>query len=186
LKKGIIKYYSNVLLVGGSHRHVGKTTFVCNTIESLSKNFKIIGLKATSIRNVDYLMHGTHLKTLENDYEIFEEKDLSGIKDTSKMILSGAYKAFYLRSDDKLMKKAFNEFYSKVDKDCFIIAESMSLRYVLRPSLFILIKNFSDEILKPDFTKLEHLADKVLLSDKKSGFNNYPIIDIKSMSWMIH
>lgn len=180
-----LSYYQNLLIVGGSRRHVGKTTLICEIIKRLSVHYTIIGLKLTSVKSGDELFHGYHEKQLVEKYEIFEEKNLTGLKDTSKMLLAGAGKVYYIRSEDKFVKDAFQEFFMLVNEYEFIICESISLRKFVVPAVFLLIDVSGDHPRKSSFLELKPLADRIIFSDQTDIKAFSEDIDIENGRWMV-
>ena len=96
------------------------------------------------------------------------------------MLLAGAREVFYIRADDQTLGVAFLKFLESLGKDRLIIAESISLRYFVRPAVFILLKfNYPHEI-KNSYLELEHLADRVLLSDNERIVSGFPVLRVEN------
>ncbi len=149
----------NLIIIGGSSRNVGKTTLALKLIEKYCANEKIIGLKVTSIKPGEETFHGSHESFNLQQYSIIEETVIDGRKDTSRMLLAGAEKVFYIETPDHLLGEAMSEFLLKVGADSPIICESRSLRKVVKPGLFVLLKHYDQMLIKPEFKQFEKLAD---------------------------
>jgi hypothetical protein len=145
-------------------------------INKFGNEFPILGLKVTSIYPNDVNKHGNHQNPLEENFEIIEETDLNGIKDTSKMLLAGAKKVYYIRSKDNHIKEAINEFLKTFYHSEFIVCESISIRKYVNPGLFIMLKyNFPHEI-KQSAIELEKYSDYLLIRKGEEGLS--PKLDI--------
>ena len=177
-------YIPNLLLVGGSQRNVGKTTLIIELIKRYKSDYPLIGLKVTSIYPDDGHFHGKH-KPLVSEAELFEETDLSGQKDTSRMLLAGASKVFYIQAEDEHILQTFEKFSKQIPSGSFILCESISLRKHIQPGLFILIKSVDNKVQKQSYLDVEHLADRILVSDGKSFDFDINRISIDSGNWKL-
>lgn len=149
-------------MVGGSRRHVGKTTLICEIIAAHQAKYSITGLKVTSVRAGDEFLHGDHPFKMKDNFEIFEETDRMGQKDTSRMLQAGAQKVFYIRTKDEYVPEAFDHFRKLSGENNLIVCESISLRKYVRPGLFILLDTAIDQPRKSGFIEMKHLADLVI------------------------
>lgn len=181
-----MKELPNLLIIGGSGRNVGKTTLIINLINKFHTEYSIIGLKVTSIRPGEQEFHGKHEFELKEDFEIFEEHHRDGIKDTSKMLIAGATKVFYIRAFDESIPIAFNLFLDKIPEKSMIICESISLRKYVKPGLFVMIKQSGQENIKQRAEEMMNLADLNLTSDGKTFDHNMNKLTIRDYIWMIN
>jgi hypothetical protein len=155
--------YKNLLLVSGTGRNSGKTTFVCRVVEQFS-HLGIVAIKISQhFHNPsDGLIHvfkGT-------GFEIYEESSVLSSKDSSRMLKSGASKVFYVQTRDDGIMNAFAEIYKGIPSRQPIICESPSLINHLNPGLFIQMNHIDSEIhKKPNILKqipdLEFTIDQI-------------------------
>ncbi len=177
---------NSLLLIGGSSRNVGKTTFVVKLIEKFAREHSIIGLKIKTIYEGDSFFHGKDRTPLDSDYRLIEEFDETSGEDTSKMLRAGAKRAFRLKVKSAAILEAFNAFRDLLTKPCLIVCESNSLRKVVKPAIYLLIKQQSDENMKPSAKELEKYADKIIYTDGESHDFDLSKILIKDTSgWAI-
>lgn len=176
---------SNLILIGGTNRNVGKTTLSLFLINKFKEINPVIGLKVTSIYPNDEKYHGKHETTLDEDFEIIEEKDLSGQKDTSKMLLAGAEMVFYIRTKDEKIDKAYAEFLKLIPNNSIIVCESISLRKFLKPGLFVLIKSLLSQKIKQSAIELEPFADLIINSDGEAFDFDLDKIEFVEGRWRI-
>lgn len=180
-----VEKYSNILLIGGATRNVGKTTFTCSVIEKNSAKYTIIALKIKTIYEGDDFFHGKNRNPLIGNYRIIEEKNAGEQEDTERMLKAGANRVFRIKTKSNFLKEAFEDFYAQLAENSFIVCESNSLRNVLKPSIFILIKHKNSEEIKPSAKKLAPLADKIIYTDGiEHDFNAKKII-ISNNKWII-
>lgn len=176
---------NKILLIGGATRNVGKTTFTCSVIKNISKKHEIIGLKIKTIYEGDVFFHGKDRNPLKGNYRIIEETDKTGNEDSMKMLKAGAKKVFRIKAKSEYLKDAFTEFLKQIPKNSFIICESNSLRNIIKPDLFLMIKHKNKNNIKPSAKKLEHLTDKIIYSDGAKYNYDYKAVDIKKNKWTL-
>jgi len=93
-------------------------------------------------------------------YSIYEEKNPSTGKDTSRMLQSGAAKVYYIEIIERdTLFKAFTEIVSKVPVNTPVICESVSLVDFVEPGVFALM--ISDNNVNPkditEIRKVKHI-----------------------------
>jgi hypothetical protein len=157
-----LPHFPNILLIAGSGRNVGKTTLAEALVKRYAPFWPIVGLKVSSVYTGEEQQHGKKPLLLQEEYHIMEEFDRSGAKDTSRLLLAGASRSFYIRAHDDQLQAAIDAFWKIVSRQSIIVCESGSLRLVLVPGLFLLLKQSGTGLVKPRITKLEPLADKVI------------------------
>jgi len=158
--KGKMEERANLFLIGGSGRNVGKTTFACLLIETLSKKNDVIGLKISNIKPDDSALHGFHENELQSNFEIFEEKG-DGDKDSQRMLNAGALKSFFIRTNDAFAEEAFNSLLKQTDKQSLIVCESNSLRKYVKPKAFVMVGDI-EQSKKPGAKAVFEMADFVV------------------------
>ena len=113
--------------------------------------------------------------SLEGDYLITEEKDITLNKDTSRILLSGADKVFWLRVKTVNLIDGFMDFDNYMKTYIFdkhiIVCESNSLRKVVKPGIFIIIH--CSKHFKQSADEVKHFADVTI----KSGFSQEDILN---------
>ena len=129
----------NLLLIAGNARNTGKTSLSCEILRRFGQSHSIIGLKLTRMKSGEEQFHGHHSEPAPDSFSITEESNLTGDKDTSKMLASGASKAFYIQAQDDQVVNAFESFYKSIPENSLILCESRSLREFITPGIFILM-----------------------------------------------
>ncbi|TVR74597.1 MAG: hypothetical protein EA408_02505 [Marinilabiliales bacterium] len=162
-----MRVLKNMLIAGGTGRNAGKTEYLCRIIGRLSGDKEIITLKISGIKPGNDTCHGRHGPPPEK-FRLIEETCRDGVKDSSKMLLAGAARAFYLRTRDEFLEEALDHFLKAVGQHAFILAESARLRKIVRPGLFIMVRREGDEDTMKSVADLIHLADVTVSSDGAS------------------
>jgi hypothetical protein len=177
----------NMLLIGGNARHAGKTSLACGIIRKFSGQFPVIGLKVTSIRPGEDDLHGNHPQPKSSDWEIFEEINPVGEKDTAQMLEAGAKKVFYIRASGEKIHEALEKLFEEIDNSGMIICESRSLRQFVRPGVFMLMIRDDMKEKGKDMNDYLPLADAIC----RQGYNKEALeelirkIRITGKNWAI-
>ena len=175
----------NLLLIGGTGKNIGKTEFSERLIRENSKKYNIIALKVTSIYPPEKEFHKPHIDLPKEGFKIVEEKSSSGEKDTSRMLIAGAKKAFFITAKEESLNFVVQDFFINIDKNKAIICESNSLIKFINPGLFIMVKHENDLLIKSRALPLLNIADKIIISDGKSFKTEYPDIYFEDSTWKL-
>ncbi|MFC1677512.1 hypothetical protein ACFL3G_10685 [Planctomycetota bacterium] len=135
----------SMIMVGAAERNVGKTEFVCSLIGKFGSQHKIVGIKVTPIElpEADSLCgeKGSGVCSADGDnFCITQETDVRSDKDTCKMLASGASKVFWVRALKGHLKQALVALQELIDEDAVSVCESNSLREIVVPGLFFMLK----------------------------------------------
>ncbi len=180
-----MKFFNNLIIVGGTGRNVGKTEFVCRLIEIVAATHEVYALKVSAIFPDEGLFHGDHSdENLSTGQKLFEEDRRDTTKDTSRMLRAGAKKVFYLRSDDSGILAGFADFQKKIAPNSLIVCESNSLWNFIKPGLLVMVTK-EGQIIKPRAVEQMQSADIVVTSDGKSGFPDIGKIEILNSCWKL-
>ena len=155
--------FKDLLLVSGSERNVGKTTFICNVIAS-SRLKKMAAIKITP-----HFHNATKglIPIVENsNFRIYEETDYTSDKDTSRYLRAGAEKSYFIQTTDEFLKESVQLTSVLLDPDQPFLVESTELRHTLVPELFVFVQG-SDSIDNPSAVEMRQLADVTAFSDGK-------------------
>lgn len=179
------KFYPNILLVSGMSRNTGKTRFILEVIERFSRETQIVALKVTSIRPDEAEFHGEHETGATEEYSIYEEKDTSSHKDTSKMLRAGASRAFLVSSREEWLNDAVEELFKKVSSSSLFVCESGSLRSVLKPGVMVMVTSGNEENIKSRAVKMAKLADLTVRSSNNLFSPDTGVIGLEKGRWVI-
>jgi len=135
-----------LLEIGATGRNSGKTFFAKDIIARYKDEHKIVALKIITIRGKRGVCQrgeeGCGICTSINEgYELIEEKNARGKKDTMEMLKSGCDRVFMLKAFEDSLVDGFKAFLEEVGNDSMIICESNSLRKYIQPGQFVMINN---------------------------------------------
>lgn len=161
-----LPYYSNILLITGNGKNVGKTTLSCAVIEHFNKE-KIIGVKISPhFHDFDSEIEDVLYQT--EDIIIIEEHRTNTGKDSSKLKTAGAYRVFFVMVLDNNLQEAFDKLMQIGGRENPMIIESAALRNIITPSQFLLLTHVDRP--KPK-KSIEHLMEYV--NHKVTLFHDY-------------
>ncbi|MBE0637262.1 MAG: molybdenum cofactor guanylyltransferase [Bacteroidales bacterium] len=178
------------IIIGSTGRNTGKTEFACRLIKTWSVQQEVYGLKVTTINKKEGKCprggEGCGVcSSLVGDFEIIEETGLDGEKDTSRMLVSGAKKVYWLKVSSTALDKGIDALLKLIPDDVAVVCESNGVRNVLEPSIFLVIKNLKDKTIKPNCARVIRYASKIIEFDNMSW--NFPPerVILKNNAWMV-
>lgn len=169
-RRPIAGHDPRLLVVGGTGRNVGKTELICRLIaQCTSRREKdIVALKVSAVYPDELVFHGSHDHD-EPPFQLFEETNRTGTKDTCRMLRAGARRVFYLRCRDNDILPAYHRFRKNLPEATPIICESNSLADFIRPGLLVMVTSPAGTDKARAIRQLPR-ADLVVVSDGSSGF----------------
>lgn len=164
---------TNMLMVGAMQRNVGKTEFACAIISKFSSQRDIVGIKVTTIEKANSgCPRGGDgcgvCSSLDGSYYITEETDSHVSKDTSRMLAAGAGKVFWIRALATHLRQATEALLEIIGTDTVMLCESNSLRNVVEPGLFFIVKAGDQKGCKPSAKSVLKYADRKISYDGDS------------------
>lgn len=159
-----MKVFKWWVLVGGTGRNIGKTTLAELLIDHLSNFGPVIGIKISNIKPDGMKFHGTHQVKSDENFYISEETNISGSKDSMRFLKAGAEKAFFIQTSDEFIQEAFQRMLQKLKGNEIVVCETNSLRNVMVPAVFFMIKGEGNHPSKGYVEKFFKMADYVVKS----------------------
>ncbi len=160
------------IIISGTGRNVGKTTLSCRLIGKY-KEERPLGIKISPHKHP--IGEGDIVICKNVNYIILQETQLNTGKDSSRMLVAGAEKVFFVMAEDKYLIDAMNVLEGIIDFSSRMIIESAALRRYVKPEKFILVYNNENPSSKPKNMDLEELVDLRLRYDG----NSYILDEIK-------
>lgn len=170
----------NILLVSGSGRNVGKTSFIWKVIDRNALQ-KPVAIKITP--HFHEPTEGLKPISVNENYRIFQETNTSLGKDSSLFLQAGAEKVFFIQTTDDFLKEAFGLATAQFQPDQPVVVESVALRKIVVPGLYLFIQKKQEEV-KPSALKMQKLADAIVYSDGEQ-FSLNPKSVIFNQTWKI-
>ncbi len=146
--------YNNLLLISGTGRKTGKTSFACQLIRK-NLDLNIVAIKISCHFHLQ--QNASPFLEVPGKYQIFIEKNAGIRRDSSRLLAAGAFKVFYIQTDREYVYEAFLKVLSVLPKNVPILCESDGLGKYLSPGLRIVIQRAtplqSDKIItyQPDY-----------------------------------
>ena len=160
-----------MILIGSMGRNTGKTELACALIQKITEGKKVVCLKVSTIHHANGACARGNAKgcgvcsSLKGDWCLEPELSRDGKKDTSKMLLAGADEVYWLRARPTALVEGVTEFLRNVGSDSIIICESNSLRQVVSPGVFLLMRNVRSSEEKPSAKQVAAYADRMVTFD---------------------
>lgn len=161
---------SNMIMIGAAGQNSGKTTFAAEIIRRWHKEYPIIALKITSVnqQHAHCVRGGAGCgacSSLCGPFELSEETDPASGKDTSLLLAAGAHRVYWMKCMREHLTDGIRHFLLQIPKDTLILCESNSLRKIVLPGLFIMLKNTKNAAIKPSAEEVISKADLVVVND---------------------
>ena len=170
-------------MVAGQQQNVGKTTLLCNVISHLSRTQPVYAIKASPHFHNHIGQADSMIK--EKDFEILIETSHESNKDTSRMLKTGAEKAYLLQANEDGILPGFLRVLEEIPVGAPIVCESAGLREHIVPGVFLMIRQLYCKICSIEDEKMFKLADRVV-TYTVNGFD-LPISDLsfEDKKWSI-
>jgi hypothetical protein len=166
-----------MLLLGAAGRNSGKTLLACNLIERYSGQLPIIAVKVTTIHRRDETCprggEGCGVcASMQGAYCITEETNRGLNKDTSRLLASGARKVYWLRAVKDHLREGITALLRLMPEEIALVCESNSLRAIVEPGVFLIVKAKNQGELKPSARKVLRSADRVVIFNPEGVGDN--------------
>jgi molybdopterin-guanine dinucleotide biosynthesis protein A len=102
---------------------------------------------------------------MHGEYEIVEETDAAGDKDTCRMLGSGAGRVFWLRALRPHLEEGIEKLLEITGAEAVSVCESNSLRRVVEPGLFFMVEREGGEEQKASAKDVVWQADRIVIFD---------------------
>lgn len=161
-----IRKVPNMILIGSTARNSGKTTLAVAIIEKYKNKTPVYGIKVTTIAEKHgKCIHGEEgcgvCTNFDNDFDITEELGNTNNKDTAVLLAGGAKKVYWLKTLASYISEGIEAVLAKIPPNALIICESNSLRKVVEPGIFVMVKNTEDSQIKITAAEVIEQADIV-------------------------
>ena len=151
-------------MIGGHSRNLGKTSVVAGLIAALSE-YRWTALKVTQYGHGVCSLNGEscHCATDDHTWAISEEKDRSGESDTSRFLVAGAVRAWWVRSEQGRLAEAIPTIRRRLAESENVILESNSILKFVRPDLYMTVLDPATADFKRSAQEFLDLADAIIL-----------------------
>jgi hypothetical protein len=157
---------SKLIIIGGHSRNVGKTSLVAGIISALPE-LRFTALKITQYGHGICSADGSPCDCASDDHSwaVTEERNRSGESDTSRFLVAGAEKVYWVRTRQGMLAEAMPRIRQVIATSENVIVESNSLMKFLRPDLYLTILDFANPDFKDSAREFLDRADAVVLQN---------------------
>jgi len=154
----------SLVVIGGHSRSVGKTSVVAGLISALPE-FEWTAAKITQYGHGICSANGEacDCATGDHSWAITEERDRAGESDTSRFLVAGAARVFWVRTEQGRLAEAMPTLRKRLEGARNVIIESNSVLKFLRPDLYLTILNPATADFKKSAQEFLDRADAVIL-----------------------
>jgi hypothetical protein len=154
----------SLVVIGGHSRSVGKTSVVAGLISVLPE-FEWTAAKITQYGHGICSANGEacDCATGDHSWAITEEHDRTGESDTSRFLVAGASRVFWVRTEQGRLAEAMPTLRDRLKSARNVIIESNSVMKFLRPDLYLTILNPATTDFKKSAQEFLDRADAVIL-----------------------
>ena len=155
-----------IIVIGGHSRSVGKTSVVAGLIAALPA-YNWTAFKVTQYGHGICSRSGQacDCAVADHSWAISEEKDRSGESDSSRFLVAGATRAWWVRTEQGRLADAMASIHRRLEESQNAILESNSLLKFLRPDLYITVLDPATPDFKKSAQEFLDLADAVIVHD---------------------
>ncbi|MDR1257482.1 MAG: hypothetical protein LBJ86_07020 [Spirochaetaceae bacterium] len=159
----------SLILIGSTGRNSGKTYLAAELIRRFAR-VPVAALKITGFERGGGPCprggEGCGACNIKGEFCLEEELSDGGDKDTALLLAAGARRVFWLRCLRSALEKGFAAFLERAGaiSDSLVICESNSLREVIAPGFFIMIRDSGGGKPKPSAERVAGKADFMLQS----------------------
>ncbi len=161
-----------VIVVGGHSRNIGKTSVVAGIIQALPEadwTAVKISQYGHGVCATDGESCGCAPTSAIHPYALDEEAPPATKTDSGRFLRAGARRSFWLRTAQGELGAAMAALREILKSSGNVIIESNSVIQFLKPTLFIVVLDFSVVDMKPSTRKFLDRADAFVLVDRGTG-----------------
>lgn len=159
-----------LVVVGGHTRNVGKTSVVAGLIAALPE-FHWTAMKITQYGHGVCSQSGESCEcaTEDHTFAITEESNRSGESDTSRFLVAGAVRAWWVRTQQGRLAEAMPVIRRRLEAAENAIVESNSILKFMRPDLYLTVLDPATADFKKSAKEFLDRADAVILHQAKAN-----------------
>ena len=159
-----------IVVIGGHSRNVGKTSVVAGLIAALSA-YNWTAFKITQFGHGHCSLNGKpcHCATSDHTWAISEEQDRSGKSDSSRFLVAGAKRSFWVRTEQGRLAEALPTITRRLAESENAILESNSILKFIQPDVYISVVDPAVEDFKASALAAFNRADALIVNADHNG-----------------
>jgi hypothetical protein len=172
-----------IVVVGGHSRNVGKTSVVAGLIAALP-SYNWTAFKVTQFGHGRCSLNGKPCQcaTADHAWAMTEEKDRSGKSDSSRFLIAGAKRSFWVRTAQGELAQAMPAIHRRLDEAENSIIESNSILKFIQPDLYISVLDPATEDFKSSAQRYLESADAIVLHRSVTSDARWTEVSLNSIS----
>jgi len=172
-----------IVVIGGHSRSVGKTSVVAGLIAALPE-YNWTAMKVTQYGHGVCSMNGEacHCATEDHTWAISEEKSRSGESDTSRFLVSGAARVWWVRTEQGRLAEAVPTIRRRLAESKNAILESNSILKFVRPDLYLTVLDPATADFKRSAQEFLDRADAIILHQGSVGGSVWEGVSLKPVA----
>lgn len=179
---------NGMLMIGSAGANLGKTELACAILRKFGRNGNIIGIKVTTIKDTNgQCPRGGEgcgvCSSLDGVFCITEETNRGSEKDTSRLLICGAGRVFWLRVVREHLVEGVTALLDVIGPDAVCVCESNSLRELVEPGLFFMVTGRDVKTWKDSARQVRKYADRIVVSNGKGFDIDLDEIEIVGGRW---
>ena len=173
----------SILIIGGHSRSVGKTSMVAGLICALPQ-MHWTALKVTQYGHGICSADGAPCDCATDDHSwaVTEERDRSGESDTSRFLVAGAVRVYWVRTRQGMLAEAMPRIRQMIAGAENVIFESNSLMKFIRPDLYLTILDFANPDFKDSAREFLDRANAVIVQNADGSSPAWSGVSLKPVS----
>ena len=162
--KGRLVALMSIVVIGGHSRSVGKTSVVAGLISALpDRHWTAVKITQYGHGICSAIGEACDCATADHSWAISEEKDQSGESDTSRFLVAGAARSWWVRTQQGRLAEAMPRIRQILSSAENVIVESNSILRFLKPDLYLTVLDPATADFKASAQTFLDRADAVLL-----------------------
>jgi hypothetical protein len=169
-----------IVVIGGHSRSVGKTSMVAELIAALPE-MQWTALKVTQYGHGICSANGEPCDCVTDDHtsSVTEERDRSGESDTSRFLVAGAQRVYWVRTRQGMLAEAMPRIRSIIVDSENVIFESNSVMKFLRPNIYLTVLDFANSDFKDSAREYLDRADAIVVRNNERDLPQWQGISLK-------
>jgi hypothetical protein len=171
-----------LVVIGGHSRSVGKTSVVAGLVSAMGE-FRWTAVKITQYGHGICSANGEACECANQDHSwaISEERDRSGESDTSRFLVAGAERVFWVRTEQGRLAEAMPTLRKRLEGADNVIVESNRVLKFLRPDLYLTILDPETADFKASAREFLDRADAIVLH-QRTGTPAWQSVSLKPIA----
>ncbi len=178
-----------MLMIGAAGRYAGKTLLACDLIRRFASRLPVVGAKVTTVHEgTSKCPRGNDgcgvCSSLTGPFSLTVEHGEAEGKDTTRLHEAGARPVYWLCVRPSRLEDGARSLLGETSASSLTVVESNSLRHVIEPDLFLIVRREGEKRIKRSCRLVRQLADEELCFDGETFDPAPENIDVVEGRWV--